>query len=64
MKKFDSTIPVDKPVKISDQINQEQFGELLLGVIAQAIDMGIDTEAALRAAAKSLISKIEDQPAR
>jgi XTP/dITP diphosphohydrolase len=64
MKKFDSTIPVDKPVKISDQINQEQFGELLLGVIAQAIDMGIDPEAALRAAAKSLISKIEDQPAR
>lgn len=64
MSKFNFDLSVDKPVKISDQINQDQFGELLLGLIAQAVDKGIDPEAALRSAAKSLISKIQAQQAR
>jgi XTP/dITP diphosphohydrolase len=49
---------------ISEQLNQDQFGDLLLGLIAQAVDLGIDPEAALRAATKSLISKIQEQEAR
>jgi XTP/dITP diphosphohydrolase len=58
MNKLNFELEVDKPTKISEQLNQDQFGDLLLGLIAQAVDLGIDPEAALRTATKSLISKI------
>jgi XTP/dITP diphosphohydrolase len=64
MNKFNIEIPVEIPIKISDQMDQDQFGELLLGLIAQAVDKGFDPEAALRAAAKSLINQIESAQAR
>jgi XTP/dITP diphosphohydrolase len=64
MSKFNVEIPVETPIKISDQIDQDQFGDLLLGLISQAVDKGFDPEAALRTAAKSLIKKIESAQAR
>ena len=64
MNKFNFELEVDKPINISEQLNQDQFGDLLLGLIAQAVDLGIDPEAALRTATKSLISKIQEQEAR
>jgi XTP/dITP diphosphohydrolase len=64
MNKLNFELEVDKPTKISEQLNQDQFGDLLLGLIAQAVDLGIDPEAALRTATKSLISKIQEQEAR
>ena len=64
MNKLNFELEVDKPINISEQLNQDQFGDLLLGLIAQAVDLGIDPEAALRAATKSLISKIQEQEAR
>lgn len=64
MNKLNFTLEVDKPTKISEQLNQDQFGDLLLGLIAQAVDLGIDPEAALRTATKSLISKIQEHEAR
>ena len=64
MNKLNFEFEVDKPTKISEQLNQDQFGDLLLGLIAQAVDLGIDPEAALRTATKSLISKIQEHEAR
>jgi XTP/dITP diphosphohydrolase len=64
MNKLNFTLEVDRPTKISEQLNQDQFGDLLLGLIAQAVDLGIDPEAALRTATKSLISKIQEHEAR
>ncbi len=64
MNKLNFELEVDKPTEISEQLNQDQFGDLLLGIIAQAVDLGIDPEAALRTATKSLISKIQEHEAR
>lgn len=64
MNKLNFELEIDKPTKISEQLNQDQFGDLLLGLIAQAVDLGIDPEAALRTATKSLISKIQEHEAR
>lgn len=64
MNKLNFELEVDKPINISEQLNQDQFGDLLLGLIAQAVDLGIDPEAALRTATKSLISKIQEHQAR
>ena len=64
MNKLNFELEVDKPTKISEQLNRDQFGDLLLGLIAQAVDLGIDPEAALRTATKSLISKIQEHEAR
>ena len=64
MNKLNFELEVDKPINISEQLNQDQFGDLLLGLIAQAVDLGIDPEAALRTATKSLISKIQEHEAR
>lgn len=64
MNKLNFELDVEKPTKISKQINQDQFGDLLLGLIAQAVNLGIDPEAALRTATKSLISKIQEREAR
>jgi XTP/dITP diphosphohydrolase len=44
--------------------NQDQFGEILLGLIAQAVEKGLDPEAALRGATKSLIAQIQEHEAR
>jgi len=64
MNKLNFELEVDKPTEISEQLNQDQVGDLLLGLIAQAVDLGIDPEAALRTATKSLISKIQEHEAR
>ncbi|MGI9171526.1 MAG: MazG family protein [Candidatus Nanopelagicus sp.] len=62
--KLNYSLPISQPVKLSDQTNQDQFGEILLGLIAQAVEKGLDPEAALRGATKSLIAQIQEQEAR
>ena len=57
-------LPIAKPVKLPDGIDQDQFGELLLGLISQAVEKGLDPEAALRGAAKSLITQIKTHETR
>jgi XTP/dITP diphosphohydrolase len=57
-------LPIAEPVKLPDGIDQDQFGELLLGLISQAVEKGLDPEAALRGAAKSLITQIKTHEAR
>ena len=56
--KFDYQLDLPQAVKLDPNINSDQFGDLLVGIIAQAVNLGIDPEAALRTAAKGLISNI------
>ena len=56
--KFDYQLDLPQAVKLDPNINSDQFGELLIGIIAQAVKIGIDPEAALRNAAQGLISNI------
>lgn len=46
--KFNYQLPIAMPHKMADEINQDQFGQLLLGLISQAVNKGLDPEAALR----------------
>ena len=62
--KLNYSLPISQPIKLNDQTNQDQFGEILLGLIAQAVEKGLDPEAALRVATKSLIAQIQEQEAR
>ena len=62
--KLNYSLPISQPIKLSDQTNQDQFGEILLGLIAQAVEKGLDPEAALRGATKTLIAQIQEQEAR
>ncbi len=56
--KFDYKLDLPQSVKLDPNIKSDQFGDLLVGIIAQAVNLGIDPEAALRTAAKGLISNI------
>lgn len=64
VKKFNYQLPINSPLQLPEQINQEQLGQLLLGLISQAVDKGLDPEAALRGAGKSLIAQIQVHEAR
>jgi XTP/dITP diphosphohydrolase len=57
-------LPKAESVKLPDEMNQDQFGELLLSLISQAVDKGLDPEAALRGAAKTIITQIKAHEAR
>ncbi|MCX6446747.1 MAG: MazG family protein [Actinobacteria bacterium] len=57
-------LPIAEPVKLPDAIHQDQFGQLLLGLISQAVEKGLDPEVALRGAAKSLITQIKTHETR
>ena len=62
--KLNYPLPISLPLTLSDQTTQDQFGEILLGLIAQAVEKGLDPEATLRGATKSLIAQIQEQEAR
>ena len=62
--KFGHDIHVEHPVKIEPTISEDQLGNLLLGIIDQAITAGIDPEAALRGASKRYIAAIRDLEAQ
>ena len=62
--KLNYSLPISQPIKLNDQTNQDQFGEILLGLIAQAVEKGLDPEAALRGATKTLIAQIQEHEAR
>ena len=62
--KLNYQLPKTESIKLPDEMNQDQFGELLLSLISQAVDKGLDPEAALRGAAKTLITQIKAHEAR
>jgi len=57
--KFDYKLSIDQDFKLNESIDADSFGKLMLGIIAQAVELGIDPEASLRNAAKGLIKDIQ-----
>jgi len=57
--KFDYQLNIEKELKLNANTDSDSFGKLMVGLIAQAVELGIDPEASLRNAAKGLISDIE-----
>ena len=64
LKKLNYDLAVSEPVKLKDDVDQDQFGQILLGLITQAVDKGLDPEAALRGATKELIVQIQEHETR
>ena len=64
LKKLNYDLTVSEPIKLKDDVNQDQFGQILLGLITQAVDKGLDPEAALRQATKELIVRIQEHETR
>jgi len=64
LKKLNYELTVSEPIKLKDDVDQDQFGQILLGLITQAVDKGLDPEAALRQATKELIVRIQEHETR
>lgn len=64
LKKLNYDLSVSAPIKLNDDVDQDQFGQILLGLITQAVDKGLDPEAALRRATKELILQIQEHETR
>ena len=60
--KFNYDLPVERPVGV--EISSEmELGKILLGIIDQAAEKGLDPEAALRGATKAYIERLRDYEA-
>ena len=57
--KFDYQLEIEKELQLNANTDSDSFGKLMVGLIAQAVELGIDPEASLRNAARGLISDIE-----
>ena len=57
--KFDYQLKIEKELQLNANTDSDSFGKLMVGLIAQAVELGIDPEASLRNAARGLISDIE-----
>ena len=57
--KFEYQLNIEKELQLNANTDSAAFGKLMVGLIAQAVELGIDPEASLRNAAKGLISDIE-----
>jgi XTP/dITP diphosphohydrolase len=58
--KFGYGFSVEQPVKIEESTTEEELGTILLGIIEQAQNQGLDAEAALRGAVSKYIRMIEE----
>ena len=64
LNKLNYDLPISEPISLPSEINQDQFGQILLGLISQAVEKGLDPEAALRSATKTLIAQIQEHETR
>ena len=64
LNKLNYDLPISEPISLPSEINQDQFGQILLGLISQAVEKGLDPEAALRGATKTLIAQIQELETR
>ena len=64
LNKLNYDLPISEPISLPSEINQDQFGQILLGLISQAVEKGLDPEAALRDATKTLIAQIQEHETR
>lgn len=56
--KFGYKIPIEHPVSLPPVSNETELGEIIFGLLDQAVAQGLDTESALRAATKQYIERI------
>lgn len=56
---LDYQLNINKDLQLNENSDSVAFGNLMVGLIAQAVELGIDPEASLRNAAKTLIRDIE-----
>jgi XTP/dITP diphosphohydrolase len=64
LRKLNYELSVSELIKLQDDVDQDQFGQILLGLITQAVNKGLDPEAALRKATKELIIQIQEHETR
>ena len=64
LNKLNYDLPISEPISLAREIDQDQFGQILLGLITQAVERGLDPEAALRGATKTLIAQIQEHETR
>ena len=64
LNKLNYDLPISKPISLASEIDQDQFGQILLGLITQAVERGLDPEEALRSATKALITQIQEHETR
>ena len=64
LNKLNYDLPISKPISLASEIDQDQFCQILLGLITQAVESGLDPEAALRSATKALITQIQEHETR
>ena len=64
LNKLNYDLQISKPISLPSEINQDQFGQILLGLISKAVEKGLDPEAALRGATKTLIVQIQEHETR
>ena len=64
LNKLNFDLPISEPISLPNETDQDQFGQILLGLIRQAVEKGLDPEAALRGATKTLITQIQEHETR
>ena len=60
--KFNYDLPIERPVEV-DIKDEVDLGKILLGIIDQAAEKGLDPEAALRSATKAYIERLREYEA-
>jgi XTP/dITP diphosphohydrolase len=64
LNKLNYEAPISHPISLPNETDQDQLGQVLLGLISQAVEKGLDPEAALRNATKALIAQIQEHETR
>lgn len=64
LNKLNYEVPISHPISLPNETDQDQLGQVLLGLISQAVEKGLDPEAALRNATKALIAQIQEHETR
>ncbi len=62
--KYGHQIAIEHPLKLSTGTTEKELGQVLLGILDQALALDIDPEAALRSAIKGYIEQIKKYEAR
>ena len=57
--KYGHKIAIEHPIKLADDTNDEELGQVLIGILDQALALNLDPESALRSAIKAYISEIK-----
>ncbi|MEJ6577339.1 MAG: MazG family protein [Actinomycetota bacterium] len=57
--KYGHKIAIEHPIKLADDTNEEELGQVLIGILDQALALNLDPESALRSAIKAYIGEIK-----